>query len=64
MSSMPLYVSVPERGGPFQVLWLYTDNREDFIKATTHIFAVQGYAAAMEFFSRQLVGETAQGAAR
>jgi carboxymethylenebutenolidase len=46
-SNMPLYVSLPESGGslPGIVVVHGQSGLEDFIKDTTHMFALQGYAA-------------------
>ncbi|MGH7825828.1 MAG: dienelactone hydrolase family protein [Candidatus Binatia bacterium] len=46
-SNMPLYVSVPERGGPVPgvVVVHGQSGLESFIKDTTHMLALQGYAA-------------------
>jgi carboxymethylenebutenolidase len=46
-SSMPLYVSVPESGGPVPgvVVVHGQSGLENFIKDTTHMLALQGYAA-------------------
>jgi carboxymethylenebutenolidase len=46
-SNMPLYVSVPERGGsvPGIVVVHGQSGLENFIKDTTHMLALQGYAA-------------------
>jgi carboxymethylenebutenolidase len=46
-STMPLYVSVPERGGPVPGIIVVhgQSGLENFIKETTHMFALQGYAA-------------------
>src|SRR5213593_1320772 len=46
-SSMPLYVSVPESGGPIPGIVVVhgQSGLENFIKDTTHMFALQGYAA-------------------
>jgi carboxymethylenebutenolidase len=46
-STMPLYVSVPERGGPVPGIVVVHGQTglENFIKETTHMFALQGYAA-------------------
>src|ERR687895_2805993 len=47
-SSMPLYVSVPERGGPVPAIVVVHGQAglENFIKDTTHMLALQGYVAA------------------
>jgi carboxymethylenebutenolidase len=47
-SSMPLYVSVPERGGPVPGIVVVhgQSGLENFIKDTTHMLALQGYTAA------------------
>jgi len=46
-SEMPLYVSLPERGGPVPGIVVVhgQSGLEDFIKDTTHMLALQGYAA-------------------
>ena len=46
-SSMPLYVSVPESGGPLPGIVVVhgQSGLENFIKDTTHMLALQGYAA-------------------
>jgi carboxymethylenebutenolidase len=46
-SSMPLYVSVPERGGPVPGIVVVhgQSGLENFIKDTTQMLALQGYAA-------------------
>jgi carboxymethylenebutenolidase len=46
-SSMPLYLSVPERGGPVPGIVVVhgQSGLESFIKETTHMLALQGYAA-------------------
>src|SRR4029453_2226905 len=46
-SSMPLYVSVPESGGPVPGIVVVhgQSGLEDFIKNTTHMLGLQGYAA-------------------
>jgi carboxymethylenebutenolidase len=46
-SNMPLYVSVPESGGPVPGIVVVhgQSGLENFIKDTTHMLAVQGYAA-------------------
>jgi carboxymethylenebutenolidase len=46
-SEMPLYVSVPERGGPVPGIVVVhgQSGLENFIKETTHMLALQGYAA-------------------
>ena len=46
-SNMPLYLSVPERGGPVPgiVVAHGQSGLENFIKETTHMLALQGYAA-------------------
>ena len=46
-STMPLYLSVPERGGPLPGIVVVhgQSGLENFIKATTHMLALQGYAA-------------------
>ena len=46
-SSMPLYLSVPERGGPVPGIVVVhgQSGLENFIKETTHMLALQGYAA-------------------
>jgi carboxymethylenebutenolidase len=46
-SSMPLYVSVPESGGPVPGIVVVhgQSGLENFIKDTTHMLALQGYAA-------------------
>jgi carboxymethylenebutenolidase len=46
-SSMPLYVSVPESGGPVPGIVVVhgQSGLENFIKDTTHMFAQLGYAA-------------------
>jgi carboxymethylenebutenolidase len=46
-SDMPLYVSVPESGGPVPGIVVVhgQSGLENFIKDTTHMLAVQGYAA-------------------
>jgi carboxymethylenebutenolidase len=46
-SSMPLYVSVPESGGPVPGIVVVhgQSGLEDFIKNTTHMLALQGYTA-------------------
>jgi carboxymethylenebutenolidase len=46
-STMPLYVSVPERGGPVPGIVVVhgQSGLESFIKDTTHMLALQGYAA-------------------
>jgi carboxymethylenebutenolidase len=47
-SEMPLYVSLPESGGPVPGIVVIhgQSGLEDFIKNTTHMLALQGYAAA------------------
>ena len=47
-SSMPLYVSVPESGGPVPAIVVVhgQSGLENFIKDTTHMLALQGYVAA------------------
>jgi carboxymethylenebutenolidase len=47
-SSMPLYVSLPGRGGPVPAIVVVhgQSGLENFIKDTTHMLALQGYAAA------------------
>lgn len=47
-SDMPLYVSVPERGGPVPGIVIVhgQSGLESFIKETAHMLALQGYAAA------------------
>src|SRR5919108_3009846 len=44
-SRMPLYVSVPERGGPVPAIVVVhgQSGLENFIKDTTHMLALQGY---------------------
>jgi carboxymethylenebutenolidase len=46
-SNMPLYLSVPERGGPVPGIVVVhgQSGLENFIKETTHMLALQGYAA-------------------
>jgi carboxymethylenebutenolidase len=46
-STMPLYISVPERGGPVPGIIVVhgQSGLETFIKETTHMLALQGYAA-------------------
>src|SRR5919108_2999454 len=46
-SSMPLYLSVPESGGPVPGIVVVhgQSGLENFIKDTTHMFALQGYVA-------------------
>lgn len=46
-SNMPLYLSLPERGGPVPGIVVVhgQSGLDDFIKATTHMLALQGYAA-------------------
>src|SRR6266576_2053408 len=46
-SNMPLYVSLPESGGPVPGIVVVhgQSGLENFIKDTTHILALQGYAA-------------------
>jgi len=46
-SSMPIYLSVPESGGPVPgvVVVHGQSGLEKFIKDTTHMFALQGYVA-------------------
>ena len=46
-SKMPLYFSVPERGGPVPGIVVVhgQSGLENFIKETTHMLALQGYAA-------------------
>jgi len=46
-SNMPLYVSVPESGAPVPGIVVVhgQSGLEDFIKDTTHMLALQGYAA-------------------
>jgi carboxymethylenebutenolidase len=46
-SNMPLYVSVPESGGPVPGIVVVhgQSGLENFIKETTHMLALQGYAA-------------------
>jgi dienelactone hydrolase len=46
-SDMPLYVSLPESGGPVPGIVVVhgQSGLEDFIKDTTHMLALQGYAA-------------------
>jgi carboxymethylenebutenolidase len=46
-SNMPLYLSVPESGGPFPGIVVVhgQSGLENFIKETTHMLALQGYAA-------------------
>jgi carboxymethylenebutenolidase len=46
-SNMPLYVSVPESGGPVPGIVVVhgQSGLENFIKDTTHMLALQGYAA-------------------
>src|SRR5512146_1415824 len=46
-SNMPLYVSLPESGGPVPGIVVVhgQSGLEDFIKDTTHMLALQGYAA-------------------
>src|SRR5919109_1466905 len=46
-SNIPLYVSVPERGGPVPGIVVVhgQSGLENFIKDTTHMLALQGYAA-------------------
>lgn len=46
-SKMPLYVSLPASGGPLPGIVVVhgQSGLEDFIKDTTHMFALQGYAA-------------------
>src|SRR6266536_5953546 len=46
-SSMPLYASVPESGGPVPGIVVIhgQSGLENFIKDTTHMLALQGYAA-------------------
>jgi len=45
--NMPLYVSLPESGGPVPGIVVVhgQSGLEDFIKDTTHMLALQGYAA-------------------
>ncbi len=47
-SDMPLYVSLPESGGPVPGIVVVhgQSGLESFIKDTTHMLALQGYAAA------------------
>lgn len=47
-SEMPLYVSLPESGGPVPGIVVIhgQSGLEDFIKNTTHMLALQGYVAA------------------
>jgi carboxymethylenebutenolidase len=47
-SNMPLYVSVPQSGGPVPGIVVVhgQSGLEDFIKDTTHMLALQGYIAA------------------
>jgi len=54
-SNMPLYVSVPASGGPVPGIVVIhgQSGLEDFIKDTTHMLALQGYAAvAPDLFHR------------
>lgn len=46
-SNMPLYASLPESGGPVPGIVVVhgQSGLEDFIKSTTHMLALQGYAA-------------------
>ncbi|MGH7928699.1 MAG: dienelactone hydrolase family protein [Candidatus Binatia bacterium] len=46
-SNMPLYVSLPESGAPVPGIVVVhgQSGLEDFIKGTTHMLALQGYAA-------------------
>jgi len=46
-SEMPLYASLPESGGPVPGIVVVhgQSGLENFIKDTTHMFALQGYAA-------------------
>ena len=46
-SNMPLYVSLPENGGPVPGIVVVhgQSGLENFIKDTTHMLALQGYAA-------------------
>ena len=46
-STMPLYLSLPERGGPVPGIVVVhgQSGLENFIKETTHMLALQGYAA-------------------
>jgi carboxymethylenebutenolidase len=50
-SDMPLYVSVPESGGgiPGIVVIHGQSGLENFIKETTHMLSLQGYAAAAPY---------------
>ena len=50
-SNMPLYVSMPESGGaiPGIVVLHGQSGLENFIKATTHMLALQGYAAVAPY---------------
>lgn len=47
-SSMPVYLSLPEGGGPVPAIVVVhgQSGLEGFIKDTTHMLALQGYAAA------------------
>ena len=47
-SKMPLYLSTPESGGPVPGIVVVhgQSGLENFIKDTTHMLALQGYAAA------------------
>jgi carboxymethylenebutenolidase len=47
-SNMPLYLSVPESGGPVPGIVVVhgQSGLENFIKETTHMLALQGYVAA------------------
>lgn len=47
-SKMPIYLSVPESGGPVPGIVVVhgQSGLENFIKDTTHMFALQGYVAA------------------
>ena len=55
-SNMPLYLSVPERGGPVPGIVVVhgQSGLETFIKETTHMLALQGYAAiAPDLYHRE-----------
>ena len=55
-SNMPLYLSVPERGGPVPGIVVVhgQSGLENFIKETTHMLALQGYAAtAPDLYHRE-----------
>ena len=56
-SNMPLYTSLPESGGPVPgvVVVHGQSGLESFIKDTTHMLALQGYAAVARTFTTATV---------